>query len=62
MVLVEEVVHFVIHSFHYMVSNKVFCVWYFLDLAILNVLSKVPKKDSHNVFSMILRDDLKDIH
>ena len=61
-ILTQEIIHFVIHSLYNMVSDIISRVWYLLNLAIFNVLGKIPEKDSNDVLGMILCDNLDDVH
>mgnify|MGYP001004413732 CR=1 FL=1 len=45
-----------------MVSDIISGVWYLLNLAIFNVLGKIPEKDGNDVLGMILCDYLDDVH
>jgi len=52
-VLVQKVVHFLVHAFDYMVSHDLVFLWSHLENVFLFVVGKVPGNNTENIFLVI---------
>lgn len=53
MMLIQEIIHFEIHSLHNMITNVIFWIWDGLLAVEFDVLVEVPCQDGINTFVMI---------
>lgn len=59
MILIEEVVHLLIHSFDHMVSYNITLIRNPLDLSLFYVLIEVPQQNGNDILLVVLRDYLE---
>jgi hypothetical protein len=60
-ILVQEVVGFIVHTLHDVVSYFLMCVHMKLETAFLRVTFEVPREDFQNVCVMVENHNLQDI-
>ena len=60
-VLVDEVIHLLVHAFDNMISHDVLAIRNPLYLSFFHVLIEVPNQNGYDVFFIILCDYLKDV-
>jgi len=59
MILIEEVVHLLIHSFDHMVSYDITFIRNSLNLSLFYILIEVPHQNGNDIFLMVLCDNLQ---